>query len=299
MSVGAATTVGPTTDAELPPYLESLGLPGLFDVHVHFMHPKVLAKVWAYFDAAGPKLGRPWPIAYRTSDDERVATLHAMGVRHYSALSYAHKPGVATFMNEWSTQFAAQHPESLHSATFFPEPDADAYVAHALERGAEVFKAHVQVGEFAPDDPLLDPVWARLEREQVPIVLHAGSGPAPGRHTGVDPVRRVLERFGDLRLVIAHLGMPECEGFVQLAAEHPHVMLDTTMAFVDFWGNDHSFGVVDRLVELQSRVLFGSDFPNIPYAYAHQVEVLARLGLGDDWMRDVLWHNGARLFRRP
>ena len=286
----------PTTDAALPSYLEALGLPGLLDVHVHFMHPRVLAKVWAYFDAAGPKLGRAWPIRYRSSDDERVATLHAMGVRHYSALSYAHRPGVAPFMNAWSTDFAAQHPESLHSATFFPEPEADGYVAEALERGVEVFKAHVQVGEFSPDDPLLDPVWARLERHGAPVVLHAGSGPAPGRFTGVEPVRRVLERFGDLRLVIAHLGTPECAAFVELAARHPHVMLDTTMAFVDFWDDDRSFDVVDRLVELQSRVLFGSDFPNIPYAYAHQVEALVRLGLGDDWMRDVLWHNGARLF---
>ena len=51
-----------------------------------------------------------------------------------------------------------------------------------------------------------------------------------------------------------------------------------------------------RLPGLQDRILFGTDFPNIPYAYAHQVEALQRLDLGDDWMSDVLWHNGARLF---
>ncbi len=292
------TTPGPATDAGLPAYLASLGLPGLFDVHVHFMHPKVLAKVWAYFDSAGPLLGRAWPVTYRTGDAERVATLHAMGVRQYSALSYAHKPGVATFMNAWNDGFAASHPESLHSATFYPEPGAGEYVAAALDAGVEVFKAHVQVGGFAPDDPLLDPVWSVLEASRTPIVLHAGSGPTPGTHTGVDPVRRVLERFGDLRLVIAHLGMPECTGFADLAEQHPHVRLDTTMAFVDFWEERETFDVVDRLVGLQDRVLFGSDFPNIPYAYAHQVEVLARLGLGDDWMRAVLWHNGATLFGR-
>jgi hypothetical protein len=50
-----------------------------------------------------------------------------------------------------------------------------------------------------------------------------------------------------------------------------------------------------RLAALDSKVLFGSDFPNIPYAYAHQIDVLTRLDLGDDWMRQVLWHNGARL----
>ena len=38
------------------------------------------------------------------------------------------------------------------------------------------------------------------------------------------------------------------------------------------------------------------DFPTIPYPYAHQLEGLARLDLGDDWLRDVCWHNGHRLF---
>jgi predicted TIM-barrel fold metal-dependent hydrolase len=43
-------------------------------------------------------------------------------------------------------------------------------------------------------------------------------------------------------------------------------------------------------------VLLCSDFPSIPYAYAHQLQALHRLGLGEDWLRAVLWHNGARLF---
>ena len=50
-----------------------------------------------------------------------------------------------------------------------------------------------------------------------------------------------------------------------------------------------------RLAALRPRVVLGSDFPNIPYAYAHQLQALDRLELGDDWMRAVLWENGARL----
>ena len=42
-------------------------------------------------------------------------------------------------------------------------------------------------------------------------------------------------------------------------------------------------------------MLLGSDFPSIPYAYAHQSEALHRLELGEEWLRAVLWHNGARL----
>jgi uncharacterized protein len=42
----------------------ALGLPGIIDVHTHFMPERVMDKVWAYFDTAGPLTGREWPIAY-------------------------------------------------------------------------------------------------------------------------------------------------------------------------------------------------------------------------------------------
>src|SRR5690606_5432967 len=185
-------------------------------------------------------------------------------------------------------------PDSVHSATFFPEPEAADYVPAAIAGGARVFKAHLQVGEFPADHRLLDPVWAAIEEAQVPVVLHAGSGPMPGPHTGPQGVAHVLERFPRLPLVIAHLGMPEVDAFCDLAEQYANVRLDTTMAFVDFFPERPPVDP-QRLLALQDRVVFGSDFPNIPYPYAHQVEALDRLGLGDDWMRAVLWHNGAEL----
>ncbi|MCW2788614.1 MAG: amidohydrolase [Aeromicrobium sp.] len=273
-----------------------LGIPGIVDVHTHFMAPPIMAKVWAYFDAAGPMLGREWPITYRGTDEERVEQLRAMGVRKFSALSYAHKPGIAGFMNDWTLAFADRTPDALRCATFYPEPDAATYVPQLLADGVELFKVHVQVGNFAPNDPLLEPVWGALAESGTPIVLHAGSGPAPGAHTGPAGVADVLSRHPDLALVIAHLGMPEFADFLDLADRHEHVRLDTTMAFVDFWDAPVPDGIEPRLLALQDKILFGTDFPNIPYPYEHQIEVLQRLDLGDDWMRSVLWHNGAELF---
>ena len=91
--------------------------------------------------------------------------------------------------------------------------------------------------------------------------------------------------------------MPEYHEFADLADEFTGVHLDTTMIGTDFTNRFAPVpdGYVDRLGGLRDRVVLGSDFPSIPYAYAHQIEALARLGLGDDWMRAVLWHNGARL----
>src|SRR5690606_13265741 len=129
---------------------------------------------------------------------------------------------------------------------------------------------------------------------------HAGSGPAPGKFTGDAPVAELLKRYPDLCLIIAHMGMPEWEPFIDLAIAYRNVYLDTTMCFVDFWQGERErqlpTSLLPRLEALQQKILFGTDFPNIPYAYAHQVEALARLGLGDGWLRDVLWHNGIRLF---
>jgi predicted TIM-barrel fold metal-dependent hydrolase len=284
------------SDDDLPGLAAELGIPGIFDVHVHFMAPQVMAKVWAYFDNVGPKVGRPWPITYRGDDDERVAQLRRMGVRRFTALSYAHKPGVAGFMNDWTRDFAARTPEALWSATFYPEPEAATYVPELVSGGVEVFKAHMQVGDFAADDPLLDPVWAALEESETPIVLHAGSGPAPGLHTGPQSVERVLTHFPRLRLIITHLGTPEVDEFLALAERFDELRLDLTMAFTGWFGEPLPERLPTHLQELRDRILFGSDFPNLPYPYAHQVAALLRMEPGDDWMRAILWQNAATLF---
>jgi uncharacterized protein len=290
---------GPHSDAEVPAFVRDLGVPGLVDVHVHFMPDQVLAKVWAYFDAfRGPDGSPLWPVTYREDAAARVARLRALGVRAFTSLCYPHKPGMAEWLNAWAAGFAAQVPECAPSATFFPEPGVDAYVAEALEAGARIFKAHLQVGAYDPRDPLLRPVWRRLAAAGVPVVVHAGSGPSPGAFTGPGPFGEVLADAPDLAAVIAHMGMPEYREFWELALRHPNVCLDTTMAFTDFiqaGGAAYPGDLLEALAANPQRVVLGSDFPNIPHPYAHQLRALARLGLGKDWLRAVCHDNGARL----
>ena len=279
--------------------LDRLGIPGLFDVHTHFLPPRVMAKVREQFDSAGPLIGRPWPLQYRDTDEALVATLRELGVRHFSALAYAHRPEMAEFLNDWTLDFAARTPGCLPSATFYPEPGVATYVTRRIEEGARVFKLHVQVGGFHVTDPLLEEAWGVIEDAGIPVVLHAGSGPVGTEFTGPDPVEALLRRHPRLPLVIAHLGAPEYAEFLALAERYDEVRLDTTMAFTDFFsemGGLFPPALLPRLADLQPKVLLGSDFPNIPYPYAHQLEVLDALGLGDDWLRAVCWENGARLF---
>ncbi|MEU9448858.1 amidohydrolase family protein [Streptomyces sp. NPDC048277] len=296
-----ATAHGPSgTEAdEVRRFQERLGLPGLVDVHTHFMPERVLHKVWNYFDTNGPLIGGlAWPITYRKEEAERTALLREFGVRAFTAMLYPHKPGMATWLNAWAAEFARRTPDCLHTATLFPEPGVETYVREAVDAGARVFKAHVQVGAYDPADELLRPAWGLLADAGIPVVIHCGSGPAPGKHTGPEAIARVLARHPRLRLIVAHMGMPEYEDFLGLAERYEEVRLDTTMAFTDFTEQFMPFPrrAVPRLAALGDRILLGSDFPNIPYPYVHQLHALERLDLGQEWLRAVSHDNAARLF---
>ena len=100
-------------------------------------------------------------------------------------------------------------------------------------------------------------------------------------------------------MIVAHLGMPEYDEFFELARDLPDVRLDTTMTFTDFAERGMPFPgrLLPRLRDLglAGKILLGSDFPNIPHPYAHQLHALDRLGLGDDWLRAVCWNNADNL----
>lgn len=274
------------------------GLDRIVDVHTHFMPKQVMDKVWAYFDSAGPLTGVVWPIRYRHDEDTRLDRLRSYGVSAFTSMIYPHRPGMAAWLNQWAVEFAARNPDCLHTSTFYPEPGAAGYVTEALTAGARVFKSHIQVGDYDPNDPLLDGVWGLLQDAGTPIVVHCGSGPAPGRFTGPDRIAALLARFPRLPLIVAHMGMPEYTAFLDLADRYASVLLDTTMAFTDFIGEMAPSDPADsrRLRDLGDRIVFGSDFPNIPYPYVHALEAIARLGLGEAWVRGVCHDNAARVF---
>ena len=139
-----------------------------------------------------------------------------------------------------------------------------------------------------------------LAEARVPVVVHCGSGPTPGPYTGPGPISGVLARHPRLTMIVAHLGAPEYGEFLDLAERYPGVHLDTTMAFTDF---------LERLAPFPARaaapagragdrILLGSDFPNIPYPYLHQLEALARLDSAPAWLRAVCHDNAVRLLGR-
>lgn len=292
---------GPASDAEIPGWISALGIDGLVDLHLHFLPKPVMDKVWAYFDQAEEHYGMAWPVHYRTSEEERIETLRSFGVRKFAPLVYPHKPGMAEWLTSWALEFAERVPDAVPTGTFYPEPSALSVVDGALRAGARCFKAHVQVGAYDPRDEYLDGVWGALADAGVPVVVHCGHGPLPGVYTGLRLFEEILVRHPNLTLVLAHAGMPEIDFAFELARKYPRVHLDTTMVGVEFSlrGNPLPPDWTDLLAEFPDRIVLGTDFPNIPYSYATQLQAIAGWAaddrLGEPFLRAVLHDTPAKL----
>ncbi|MER5673835.1 amidohydrolase family protein [Pseudonocardia alni] len=294
--------VPPSDDADVPRWTAELDLPGLVDVHVHFLPQRMLDKVWAYFDAAETHYGTPWPVQYRLPEQERYAILERLGVLAFAPLTYPHKPGMGEWLTGWAGGFADAHPRAVRTATLYPEPSVVDYLGRAVSDGARMVKVHVQVGGFDPRDPLLRDAWGLLADAGVPAVVHCGDGPIPGEHTGLGIFAEVLAAHPDLRIVLAHAGMPDFRGALELLDRFPNLVLDTTMV-----GTAFSQRIAPlpsdwpaRLAEHPGRIVLGTDFPNIPYAYAEQLAAIAGWAaaeprLGAAFLRSVLYDAPAAL----
>lgn len=284
----------PVEDSDVAAWAKDLGVPGICDIHVHFMPDRIQQAVWRHFD----NLPVSWGIRYRTDDETRLKTLESLGVLHHTALAYAHRPDMATWLNDFTLELSGRAERVVPSFTFYPEPAAGGYVADALRRGGRVAKVHLQVGKFDPMNPHLEAVWEKLAAAKTPVVIHAGAVPdGSGGETwcGMDPVRRLLTRWPDLVLVLAHMGAPDYGDAVRLAEDFPQLFMDTAMVLVRSSSLEYPTPLLRWLAGSGHRVLFGSDFPAFPHHYADQVRGVALAGFGDDWLRRVMWQNAADL----
>lgn len=108
-------------------------------------------------------------------------------------------------------------------------------------------------------------------RPSLPTLIHAGSGPAPGRFTGPGPVAEVLRRHPNLR--IPRWSSPTSPN---------NSTRSRPCSVTTSW-----------LWETRSS---SAALPRHPYPYSHAVESVIALGLGPRWCRKVLHDNAVQLF---
>jgi predicted TIM-barrel fold metal-dependent hydrolase len=270
--------------------------PVLIDIHTHLHPPKLFAAIRRWFAE-----NSDWDIAgHPTEPHDVAAALRDAGVERFVFFSYAHKPGMARELNAW---LAATSRDlggfGVPLATVHPnDPDPTADIRAALDDGCRGLKLHEDVQRVHADDPRLAPVYDEMAARGAFLLVHAGAIPweyVAG--AGIDRVMRVLERHPDLNVVVAHNGAPDSEAYFAAMDAHPRLHLDTTMVFARDSPVRGDIGAFDAasIVAHADRVLYGTDYPNIPYEYGRERAGIEALDLPPDVLAAVLHGNAARL----
>ena len=241
----------------------------MIDAHVHLFPPRTFRALWRWFEA------HAWPVRYQLQAPEVLEFLLARGVERVVGLCYGHLPGMSSDLNRALADMARAEPALIPLGTVLPgEPDALRVVREALgPLGLRGLKLHAHVQGVAPHC--------------------AGYRCDPDVLCGPARVAAALERHPELRFVVPHLGADDYAGFEALLDRFEHLYLDTTMAIAGYLEPGPDLEVLARRSE---RLLYGTDFPNLPYAWDRELKVLAAAPLSERARAAILADNAQRLF---
>ena len=186
-------------------------------------------------------------------------------------------------------------------ATVYPgEPGAAELLEDAFRDGLAGIKLHLHVIGMPIDHPDVLEALAVAAAAGLPAVIHAGrepNSPAYPRDThsicSVARVDRALRAIPALRLCVPHLGGDEFDGYADLLSGCDRLWLDTTMMLAGYFPYPERW---DLLETFPARVMYGTDFPNIPYAWDRELVRIAGHGLDRDALAAIVGGNARRFF---
>lgn len=272
------------------------GLPRVIDAHVHIFPENLFAAVRRWFD------DNAWHIRYALTSAGVFDFLLSHGVDHIVALQYAHTSGIARDLNKHMLDACRRHPGRVTGmATVFPgEPNAGKILREAFEAGLGGVKLHAHVQCFDINSEDMDEIFDTCQSSRKPVIIHIGREPNspayrcdPYQICSAEKLERVLRKFPCLKICVPHLGFNETHEYKALIETYDHLWLDTTMVLTDYFDIEERIPLQEYRMD---RILYGSDFPNIPFAWDREVKCLRNSGLPHEHLDRILNRNAAALF---
>ena len=132
------------------------------------------------------------------------------------------------------------------------------------------------IAEAHPDSTTDDPRWDCVDIRAV-----------KGRHVAV------IRAYPGLRVCVPHLGADEFDSYCRLLERYDNLWLDTTMTLADYLPMDYFPELMDMRVD---RIIFGTDFPNLPYAWDREIRRLIELKLPESALERILGKNAMEFY---
>ena len=273
-----------------------LGLTRIIDAHVHIFPQNIFAAVWKWFDQNG------WAIRYQMTTSQVLAFLISHGIEHIIALQYAHKPGIAGELNQYMVEQCRQYDGTVTGlATVYPgEKGAEKVLCEAFDLGLGGLKLHAHVQCFDMNSADMTCLYECCRTYKKPIVMHVGREPRSAAYRcdpydicSAEKLERILKDFPDLKICVPHLGLDEISAYQKLLEKYDKLWLDTTMAVANYFPIKEK---IDLGRYRSDRIMYGSDFPNIPYAWDRELKILKMSDISYDTLEKILYKNAANFF---
>jgi hypothetical protein len=271
-------------------------LPPVIDTHVHIFPHGISSAIWKWFDE------NAWHIRYQMNSSRVFDFLLSHGIKYIIALQYAHKPGIARQLNAYMTEKCREFQNRVTGlATVFPgEYNSVEILQEAFDSGLGGLKLHAHVQCFDMNCDHMNRLYDCCRINKKPIVMHVGREPKslayncdPYQLCNAKNLEQIITDFPDLKICVPHLGFDEVKAYRKLIEKYDNLWLDTTMVITDY------FMIKDKINLSHyrpDRIMYGSDFPNIPYAWDRELKVLKRADISYDVMEKISHKNAIDFF---
>jgi predicted TIM-barrel fold metal-dependent hydrolase len=207
--------------------------------------------------------------------------------------------------NDYVKAMQDRHPERIIQSWGAVDPfkgkEAIRDARHAItDLGMLGFHFHPIMGHFAVNDRALYPLFEVINELKVPVMIDVGTtgmgAGMPGgmgariRHAHPSAIDDLAADFPDLTIIMAHPGWPWVDETTAVALHKGNVFWE-----MSGWAPKYLPPQLktDMRTRLQDKVMFGSDYPSIPYP--RLLKEWAELGYKDEIMEKIFHQNAERV----
>ncbi len=256
-----------------------------------------------YVEALAKYWNRAWTWK---QEDEVVAEFAAAGVDAVLvALDLESVIGTPPCSNDYVKGMQSRHPGRIIQSWGAVDPlKGEAAIAEAKHAIADLgmlgFHFHPIMGHFAVNDRALYPLWETINALKAPVMIDVGTtgmgAGMPGglgaklRHAHPAAIDELAADFPELTIIAAHPGWPWVDEMTAVVLHKGNVFWEMSGWAPKYFPPQLKVDIRARLVD---KVMFGSDYPSLPYE--RLFKEWAELGYTDAVMEKIFHGNAERV----